>query len=348
MPSRDAGAGARHDAGPSPGRTAMIAEPLPSTYTPMQAVGAFLSATAAAGRTRSTIGFYREKLTHFCHFLEGEGVEDVGQLSQAHTRAYMQDHLNSGRTSGGIHAHARSVRTFLNWCADEDPPLIAERVARKFKMPPLEQKEIQPFSTEQVQALLSVARARGSYLQSCRDVAMFYVLLDTGMRVSELVGLTLEDIKPSQLRIGRSKNHTGRLVPISPATVESIKAYLKERVYLTDTHLFLARGGDPMTTQAVRELVRRLGEEAGISNAHPHRFRHTCATQWIANGGHPMLLQRLLGHKTGQMVQRYVKVADESVLMAHRQHSLIARILSMPADMRPTVEVESVKEAAQP
>lgn len=305
--------------------------------TPQAALDEFLAATAAAGRTTSTIRFYREKLTHFVKFLDGAGVESIGDLSQKHTRAYMQAHLNSGRTSGGTHAFARSVRTFLNWCADEDPPLVSERVAHKFKMPPLEQKEIQPFTTDQVKALLAVAYARASYLQSCRDQAILYVMLDTGMRVGELVGLTLEDVKPDQLRIGKSKNHTGRMVPISPSTVNAIHTYLKERIYLTDSQLFLARGGDPLTTGAVRQFVLRLGNEAGVPGAHPHRFRHTCATQWIANGGHPMLLQRMLGHKTAYMIQRYVKVADESVLLAHRQHSLIARILTMPADLKPAV-----------
>jgi integrase/recombinase XerD len=163
-----------------------------------------------------------------------------------------------------------------------------------------------------------------------RDQAIILTLLDTGLRASELSALKVNDVdlKSGKVqvkhgRLGGAKGGKGRIVYLGKAARRAVWRYLAEREdgEEPEAPLFLARYDRPMNKDALRLLMARLGEKAGVKNCHPHRFRHTFAITYLRSGGDVFTLQALLGHSTLDMVQHYARIADIDVEQAHRRAS---------------------------
>jgi site-specific recombinase XerD len=139
-------------------------------------------------------------------------------------------------------------------------------------------------------------------------------------------GLSIQDVDQRNLCIKvMGKGDKERIIKISPQTSKAIWRYLLERPDAEPTEpLFLSKKGGSLTTAGLLRLVKRLGERAGVSNAYPHRFRHTFAVNFLRNGGNTFELQHLLGHSSLEMVRRYVNIAQVDIENAHRRASPVS------------------------
>jgi integrase/recombinase XerD len=97
-----------------------------------------------------------------------------------------------------------------------------------------------------------------------------------------------------------------------------------DRSAAMDERLFVSRRRRPYNRDALLKLTRSLGDSAGVGNAHPHRFRHTFAINYLRNGGDAYTLQMLLGHSTMEMVKTYLQLAHADAAKAHRRASPVA------------------------
>jgi len=166
---------------------------------------------------------------------------------------------------------------------------------------------------------------RGNYVKAdrptaVRDRAIFTVLLDTGLRVSELVDLTIADYnqQTGQLQIQHGKGNKRRVAFVGLSGRQAIWKYLAKRKLSTPkAHLFATRTENKLDRIAVLRLVKRAALRAGVDNAHPHKFRHTFAITFLRNGGTPLELQRLLGHEKLDTVLIYVQLASADLAAAH-------------------------------
>lgn len=163
---------------------------------------------------------------------------------------------------------------------------------------------IDPFTETEIRALLSVKSRKPD-----RDCAIVYLLLDTGMRAGELVGVERKDINFDVRRIKvLGKGNKERLLPFSEKTAEVLLR-----------HLASVQGKPfPISRTTLTHIVISLGRRAGVAGCFPHRFRHTFAIQYLRNGGDVFTLQWVLDHSTMAMVSRYVKIAQ---IDADRMHS---------------------------
>jgi integrase/recombinase XerD len=127
-----------------------------------------------------------------------------------------------------------------------------------------------------------------------RDRAIVLTLLDTGLRATELCSLKIEDIDPKTGRVqvkhglaGGAKGKKGRVAFLGKTARRAVWRYLAEREDGEDpgAPLFLGKFERPMNKDVLRRLIKRLGERAGVSNCHPHRFRHTFAITYLRSGG---------------------------------------------------------------
>jgi len=152
-----------------------------------------------------------------------------------------------------------------------------------------------------------------------RDRAIVILLLDTGIRASELCDLTLADADLTNHRIvvigkGRKQRH----IPISPRTEQAIWRYLTTRDDKKPTaSLFTTSTGRALNRFNLWRLLKLAGERAGVDGAHPHRFRHTFAITFLRNGGNVFALQRILGHESLSMVNKYLAIAQTDLEQAH-------------------------------
>lgn len=192
--------------------------------------------------------------------------------------------------------------------------------------PVVRQDSVQPFTEDQVQALLAAAR-RSKYPE--RDEAILLFLLDTGVRASELCGLKMSDVdilgKKANV-LGKGNKH--RPVFFSHPTARALNAYLRRSTREPDDPLFMSEKKCPLTRSGLLQLVERLGWQAGIeaTRCSPHTFRHTAAIWFLRNGGNVFSLQQMLGHEDLGMTRRYLAIAEADIQGQHIQFSPVERL----------------------
>jgi len=187
--------------------------------------------------------------------------------------------------------------------------------------PPSPQMRPVPVLTDDDPARLLKACA-GKSFEGRRDEAMLRVLLDCGVRVSKLCGLTVEGLDlDSGMALVRGKGNKVRPVYFSARTARSIDRYVRTRRAHRWTHLgnlFLSQRG-AMTPDGVRERLKVRGARAGIEDLHPHRFRHTFAHDYLMAGGQERDLKRLAGWSSDVMLERYGASAADARAKAAAQ-----------------------------
>jgi site-specific recombinase XerD len=160
-----------------------------------------------------------------------------------------------------------------------------------------------------------------------RNKAIILTLLDTGIRASELCSIKVIDLdfKNKQITVN-GKGDKERVLEISSRTAQLIWRYLITRSSeLPDKAPLFAGDFDlPLTRSGLLQLIKRIGKRAGVPNAHPHRFRHTFAINFLRNGGNIYALQELLGHSSLDMVKHYLALSNQDCAAVHRMASPVA------------------------
>ena len=273
------------------------------------------------GKSPNTIHAYAETLRRFLRFARQEGLpEDVTRIESAHLYAYL------GRftplSAETRHRYFREVRCFFNWLVAAGH--LKESPFRSLRNVRLPQRIVQPFSPEDVARLLACCEPASAV--GARDRAILLVLLDSGVRCSELVQAALDDLDlgAGRLNVLHAKGNKQRVVPFASQCRKALQHYLRSRGGESGP-LFVAAGrhrtlrpGVALQPNGLKQLLRRLGRQAGLSKVHAHRFRHTIATWAIEQDARELDVQHLLGHPSPDMVRRYASTYNSE--QAARRH----------------------------
>jgi len=181
-------------------------------------------------------------------------------------------------------------------------------------------------SVDQLASLIEAVEV--STAQGQRDYTIMILLVDTGLRVSELTRLKVDDINLERriLKVW-GKGARERVVPFGVRAQRALLRYVNfhrpEPAMPLTREFFLTESGQPLKARRVQAIIKRYGEKAGIKGIRcsPHTLRHTAAVMWIRNGGDVFSLQQILGHSTLEMVRVYVNLAQSDVEAAHRRYS---------------------------
>ncbi len=217
--------------------------------------------------------------------------------------------------------------------------IVDEHTIRQVKAPNPEDKDIIPFTEQDMKLMLVACERSRSYrrpgqLEKCnhalpnpeRNKAIILTLVDTGFRASELCNakIAAADLRNKRITV-MGKGNKERTVPISSRTAKSIWRYLTTRPNSIDKDPLFASTDDlHLNRHSLHRLLYRIGQRANIRKVHPHRFRHTFAINFLRNGGNIYVLQDILGHSTLDMVKRYLKLTDQDADDSHRNASPVA------------------------
>lgn len=303
-----------------------------------QAIDGFLLFKSSEGLSPRTVALYEHHLRQWRAYAGDPELGAITSLDIVRYMEYLRHEYEPRRLNGepgGLSSQTLrnvwvALRSFWRWAEETlDMPTPMKRI----KAPRATNAETAPLTQEEVTAMLAVVQPRRAarprsgarYEQQLRDRAILLVLLDTGLRASELCGLKIGDVEPRTGRIsvaGKGQKH--RYVWAASVTRQALWQYLSERYDGGDParSLFTSTGGTRRIGRRwLSRRVKQLGERAGVAGVFPHRFRHTFAVQYLRNGGDIFTLQILLGHSSLKMVRHYARLADVDTARVHAQAS---------------------------
>lgn len=229
-------------------------------------------------------------------------------------------HLTScNLASTTIQTYVRALRAFLRWCYTEE--YISVNLSEKFRLPKAKKMAVDVLTDTEVFRLLDCFNLR--YLPQLRNCCICALMLDSGLRLNEVVTLTLDHLHiPEGYAIVDGKGNKQRLVPLGLYTRRLLSRYLNRRPGCADTNrVFLMSDLRPVTDNTVHLMFQRLKSRADIPRLHAHLLRHTFATRYLENGGDMYALQQILGHTSLEMVKRYVHSSAHRLLPRYSDYS---------------------------
>lgn len=228
-----------------------------------------------------------------------------------------------GKSNATISRNVASMKAFYRYLLKNK--LVEENIALNLAAPKVEKKELSILSVSEVEKLLEQPSSKD--LKGQRDKAMLELLYATGIRVTELVSLTMSDVNVNAGHIKVKKKNKERVIPVSNTALKYLKEYIENvRPLLIKTEeeqsLFINANGQKMTRQGFWKILKQYKDEAKIEKElTPHTIRHSFAVHMLQNGAELKSVQELLGHTDVASTMMYTHVADlklrDEYLKAH-------------------------------
>lgn len=291
-------------------------------------IEAFLKDRKATGRSERTIKLYREKLVKFLKFCDNRVISQITQITAGEIREFLIWLREQGHNPGGVHVHYRVLKAFLNFWELEIEPEYWKNPIRKVKGPKVPLEPLEPAKIENIMPILDTCKG-GNYFD-IRDAAIIYVLMDTGIRSSELTSIDLADVDTvkGSILIRRAKGGKFRTVFLGRKSRKMLRKYLRVRGAADPPKpLFLKRDWERMTYCSLKQLIKRRSGTAGVASIPLHAFRRFFALECLKNGMDVFSLQTLMGHSDLSVLRRYLKQMDDDLKEAHIRGGPVDRLI---------------------
>lgn len=275
------------------------------------------------GASQNTVMAYRRDLKNFKIFVKGLNIDKFEKVNRTNIKDYLFELQKKERAPSTISRNIATLRAFFQYLYKQkiiniDPSIDIESPKVKKKLPEI-------LTLEEVEILLN--QPNTTELKGIRDKAMLEVLYATGIRVTELISLKLEDINLSLGHIKCRFNSKERVIPLGSKAISAIHLYLDKVRFamirdVNENILFVNCNGMPMTRQGFWKIIKVYAKKANIpDNITPHILRHSFAAHLVANGADLQSVQEMLGHSDISTTQIYTQVnknkLKEVYLRAH-------------------------------
>jgi len=288
------------------------------------------------GASQATLKAYGSDLGQLAEFLRGQQA-DLGRpqgVTKRHIQAYLAWLFRLGEAKSSMARKLAAARSYFRF--QQRSGGVTENVAAQVRNPRQEKRHPRALNVDETFALLDAGHSAASNTGQgrampdsaeaerllCRDLALAELLYGSGLRISEALGLDVDDVQLSSrvLRV-MGKGSRQRLAPLSDTSCDSLKSWLDERPLMAladEQALFVGSRGSRLNRREAARIIERLCRRAGLDfTVSPHSLRHSFATHLLAAGADLRSVQELLGHSRLTTTQRYTQVSLEHLMEAY-------------------------------
>ena len=263
----------------------------------------------------NTLQSYRRDIEQYFNYLNEINLQNISSSNKTTIIAYLLYLQKKGRATSTISRNLASIRSFYQYISRNK--LIDHDPTAELESPKVEKKLPQILSPEEVELLLDQPQCVD--LKGYRDKAMLELLYATGIRVSELIQLNMDDLSLENAYIKCSKGARERMIPIGSIAIKALKEYIgKSRPMLIqsneETALFVNINGGRLTRQGFWKIIKQYKNQAKINkDITPHTLRHSFAAHLLENGADLRSIQEMLGHSDISSTQIYAQIAKNRI-----------------------------------
>ena len=261
----------------------------------------------------NTISSYKRDLLKMCNYFKNNGIKDVHEVNATDLSTYISSLDKQGMSSATISRNIASIKSFFMYLFKNR--VVEEDCADKLKAPHIDKKVPEILSIEEISLLLE--QPSDNSIKEIRDKAMLELLYATGLRVSELVSIKLDDVNLTLNYILCKDSNKERVVPIENAAKSALEHYIKNarpKMCGDSDLLFTNLKGEKMTRQGFWKLIKAYAKKAGIDkDITPHMIRHSFAAHLVINGADLKAVQEMLGHSDISTTQIYLKSRQSKI-----------------------------------
>jgi len=283
----------------------------------------FLNYLKVLNRSEKTVEWYVHDAGLFLEYVQNEGRKGLETIDRNDLRDFLAVELGRGVSRRSLMRRVSGIKAFFRYLVDQE--IIAETGILSFETPKGDRRLPRVLSREQAESLLLNA-GEDSILEK-RNRAIISFLYGTGARVSEMVGLNVEDIDfRSGLVTLRGKGGRTRIVPAGRVAVDTINKWLLVRKFPQDVSsggvpVFTSSSGRRLGVRHIRNIINAAMRKVGISqHFSPHGMRHSFATHLLENGADIRSVQELLGHASLSTTQIYTHVTKDKLISQYKKY----------------------------
>lgn len=257
----------------------------------------------------STVEYYKTNLDFFSKYiLKVKNTLDfnVQELTKSDYVGYISCQRKKKIKNTSVRTYSRAVKVFLRYLYNEN--LIKDNITNNVKMPYPDNRIIVPLSSYDVVCIMrGIANSPLRY----RNLLIFRLMLDCGLRKSEVINLNIGDInlKDNYIVISNSKYNKSRFIPLPEVVKRAVLFYLNDRH--SSCNALILSGDNRITDKAINCIFYKLKKYCS-KNIYPHLLRHTFATSFIMRGGSLEVLRVLLGHSDYDVTRQYIHIAGQT------------------------------------
>lgn len=284
-------------------------ENLPNPVSFADAQEKFLSHLKSQKRSSATVIAYGSDLNQLGSFLQSHKITQATTVATPHLTDFINHLTSQNYTPKSVSRKINSIKTFFKFLHTQN--MILVNPSTPLTHPKYDTKPPRILSQAEYKNLRDVSRL------DIRVSAIIELLLQTGMRISELANLHLEDIKKNELFLGALENNPSRTIPLNKSAAAAVQNYLAIRPQVSDTHLFVTKTGRPLLIRNIRTSIDHYFKRAGIKDAKVNDLRHTFIAHQLSHGVHPEIIHKHVGHRRLSSTQKYlefVKITETLVV----------------------------------
>lgn len=272
----------------------------------------------------ATITYYKNEITAFQKsMIELKINKQIIELNKDDIEQIIL-HLKGQIKTVSINTRIRALKAFFNYLYKNN--IIHKNPTANIKQLRDRQRTIETLDDKEIEKIAKVIRSQNTFV-GVRDITIFMLMLDTGIRLSELVGIKVNDIRGNELIIRETKNLNERSVYLSKKTIQQLNIYLRLRGKLDTEYLFVNVDNRHLKGRGIQNRFAKYKDMANIKKQFsPHILRHTYAKRSIMEGIDAFSLAKLLGHSDITVTKRYVNLWGNDLEEKAKKFSSINRL----------------------